>query len=82
MNRFRSGMRCEENQMIKDSRYSRCLKMSHDVSKCLKMFQNVSNDVMKCLTMSGGIACFNSKGKRCVLKDGPLRNEDADYISK
>merc|ERR1712227_32124 len=61
LNRFRSGMRCEENQMIKDSRLSRCLKISHDV--------------MKCLTMSGGIASFKSKGKRCVLKDAHLRNE-------
>merc|ERR1712178_553278 len=31
LNRFRSGMRCEENQMIKDSRLSRCLNMSDDV---------------------------------------------------
>ena len=72
LNRFRSGMRCEENQMIKDSRYSRCLKMSHDVS----------NDVTKYLKISGGTASFKSKGKRCVLKDGPLRNEVAFYISK
>ena len=78
LNRFRSGMRCEENQMIKDSRLSRCLKMSQDVSRCLKM----SDDVMKCLTMSGGIASFKSKGKRCVLKDAHLRNEVAFYISK
>ena len=41
LNRFRSGMRCEENQMIKDSRLSRCLNMSHDVSKCLTMLWNV-----------------------------------------
>jgi len=47
--------------------------MSQYVSRCLKM----SDDVMKCLKMSGGIASFKSKGKRCVLKDAPLRNEVA-----
>ena len=52
--------------------------MSQYVSRCLKM----SDDVMKCLKMSGGIASFKSKGKRCVLKDAPLRNEVAFYISK
>lgn len=46
------------------------------------MSHNVSNDVMKYLKMSGGTASFKSKGKRCILKDGPLRNEDAYYTSK
>ena len=68
LNRFRSGMRCEGKQMIKDSRLSRCLTLSADV--------------MKCLTMSGGIVTFKNKGKRCVAKDAHLRNEVAFYISK
>lgn len=46
------------------------------------MSHDVSNDVTKYLKISGGTASFKSKGKRCVLKDGPLRNEVAFYISK
>jgi len=43
---------------------------------------DVTVDITRCGEMSGGIASFKSKGNRCVLKDGPLRKEVADYISK
>jgi hypothetical protein len=47
-----------------------------------QMSAQMSPDVIRCGEMSGGIASFKSKGNRCVLKDGPLRKEVADYISK
>jgi len=54
--------------------------MSQDVST--DVITDVTTDVTRCGKMSGGIASFKSKGNRCVLKDGPLRKEVADYISK